>query len=126
MFVLGNFTGAAGQSLPWKIECDVLTRDDWDCVAAVCAPSLPKFKEVWGVPRGGLLFADALAKYRFTRPVIGLLPLIVDDVWTTGHSMCTFAEERLGLRPHQWHGLVAFSRAPTLPEGVRCFMKRDL
>lgn len=123
LFQLGNFTGAAGRSLPWKIECDWLTRDDWTCIAAAAAPRLPRFKDVWGVPKGGLLLADALTKYAVKANVIGLPPLIVDDVWTTGKSMCEFAERALGLGPRDWNGFVLFSRAQQMSDGVSCFWK---
>ena len=125
MFVLGNFTGASGKMLPWKIECDDLTSGDWECIASACVKHLPKFSDVWGVPRGGIIFADVLQKYRYKGPpnVVGLPVLIVDDVWTTGGSMTKFAEETIGLRPGQWIGLVAFARTHVLPENVKAFLK---
>lgn len=123
LFQLGNFSGAAGHSLPWKIECDWLTREDWDCIAAAAAPRLPKFKDVWGVPKGGLILADAMVKYAVKTNIIGLPPLIVDDVWTTGTSMTTFTSRALGLGPRQWNGFVAFSRAAALPDGITAFMQ---
>lgn len=126
LFQLGNFTGAAGQELLWKAECDALCRDDWQCIAAVAAPLLPKFKDVWGVPKGGLLLADALAKYAVKNNVIGLPPLIVDDVWTTGKSMCEFTERALGLGLYDWNGFVLFSRKRDLPDGVKAFWKFGL
>jgi len=125
MFVLGNFTGASGRVLPWKIECDDLTRGDWECIAGACAQYLPKFSVVWGVPRGGLILADVMHKYCYKGPpnVVGLPALIVDDVWTTGSSMNKFVEQTLTLSPGQWIGLVAFARTQTLPEHVHAFMK---
>lgn len=107
---------AAGLSLDWKIDCDSLTDDDWDCIARACMPLLGPFGDVVGVPRGGLKLAEAVERYATSRegPV-----LIVDDVWTTGMSMARHAAG-LGLAMHEWRGLVAFARGP-LPPNVRCF-----
>lgn len=126
LFQLGNFTGAAGQSLPWKIECDAFCLDDWRCIAAIAGPKLPPFTDVWGVPKGGLILAAELSKFAVKRNVIGLPPLIVDDVWTTGKSMCEFTERALGLRPNAWNGFVAFARTGPLPDGIRALWRFGL
>lgn len=83
LFVDGKFKSHAGQELLWKIECDALSASDWDCIAKMVADKF-KFREVHGIPDGGLMFARALKKYevQFSRRI-----LIVDDVYTTGQSM---------------------------------------
>lgn len=107
LFQLGNFTSAAGLKLTWKIECDALTDDDWQCIAAVVGPGLD-FGEVEGVPNGGVKLAHYLKPY-----ATGQGLLIAEDVLTTGNSM---NRHRAG-RPAD--GLVLFSRAILVPPWVR-------
>ena len=98
MFQLGNFTSNSGRFLPWKIECDDLTLKDWACAARLVMDQFG-FGQVEGVPRGGLLFAEALKPY-----VTGGHLLIVDDVLTTGASMEAQRDGRTAL------GVVLFAR----------------
>lgn len=99
IFQQGDFTLASGIKSWWKIECDQLTYDDWQCLARIAIERLPPFSEVIGVPRGGLLFAKALQQYKYEH---GLL-LVVDDVYTTGKSIAKYLKP-VGI------GLVAFAR----------------
>ena len=114
LFRKENFISAAGIELDWKIECDALTQEDWDCIAHVSISKLPPFNLVIGVPRGGLALAKALAPYA---DETAKYPMIVDDVWTTGTSMVNFATERFPI----WRGFVAFNRGILRP-GVNAFM----
>lgn len=82
LFINQPFTAHSGGVLPFKIDCDTLTDDDLATLASAVAAKF-KFSTVIGVPRGGLLFADALLPYCV--PGYGLL--VVDDVLTTGRSM---------------------------------------
>jgi hypothetical protein len=103
LFSRGEFRSAAGLPLAWKIECDSLTPADWECIAYVGSQMLRPFGRVIGVPRGGLALASAMRAY--VTPG-SLVPLVVDDVWTTGTSMCAAAP----VGP--WLGFVAFARGP--------------
>jgi hypothetical protein len=103
LFSRGDFVSAAGLPLAWKIECDSLTDSDWECIAYVGSQMLRPFGRVLGVPRGGLALASAMRAY--VTPG-SLTPLVVDDVWTTGKSMCAAAP----VGP--WIGFVAFARGP--------------
>lgn len=114
LFHSGTFTSAAGLSLTWKIECDVLTDDDWATIAEIASATLPPFRTVLGVPRGGLKLAAYLNRYSSKRGTV----LLVDDVWTTGKSMLKFSKQV----PSDWHGFVAFARGD-LPTNVSCFMQ---
>lgn len=119
LFQLGEFVGASGLTLPYKIECDKLTRSDWRCIAEVAHSHLPAFGQAKGVPRGGTLLGELLNVHRTPK---SRTVLIVDDVWTTGKSLKEFAEEYVK-RHHwcdDWIGFVAFARGP-LPVRVRCF-----
>jgi hypothetical protein len=111
LFRRGQFTGAAGLPLAWKIECDALSPADWECIAYVGSQMLRPFGRVVGVPRGGLALAAAMRAY--VTPGFRT-PLVVDDVWTTGKSMCAAAPGC------PWLGFVAFARGP-LPKNVRAF-----
>ena len=76
------FIGHAGPKLLFKIECDALTDDDLETLAAIIARR-HTFGRVLGIPSGGFRLAHALEKYRSSVDVV----LIVDDVLTTGKSM---------------------------------------
>lgn len=106
LFELGPFTLPSGRNTFFKIECDVLGTDDWAALARLAAELLPPFGGVEGVPRGGVPFADALAKYVI--PTSQTL-LIADDVWVTGLSMERHRNDREAI------GIVAFARNPPLP-----------
>jgi hypothetical protein len=111
LFRMGEFTSAAGLPLAWKIECDALDAQDWECIANVGSRMLLPFGRVLGVPRGGLALAEAMRPY--VTPG-SLVPLVVDDVWTTGTSMCAAAPGC------PWLGFVAFARGALAPN-VKAF-----
>ena len=84
LFKWGGFTGASGKYLPFKIDCDALTNDDWKCIANIVFQQINiPFKTVYGVPSGGFKFAESLIIYE--DPTASNI-LIVDDVWTSGIS----------------------------------------
>lgn len=118
LFQQKDFIGAGGFQLSWKIECDALLLQDWETIAAVCAPQLPKFSKAIGVPRGGRVLAERMDCFAAggNHPV-----LIVDDVWTTGRSMYQFVK-LMNIR-QDWIGFVAFARSRSLPENVKAFLK---
>ena len=83
LFQQGKFISHAGNELNWKIECDALTDEDWDCLARMIHERT-RFGSVYGIPRGGTKLALALEKYITPGHP---LRLVVDDVYTTGKSM---------------------------------------
>src|SRR5687768_15364751 len=87
LFQLGDFTLASGAKSNFKIECDALRSQDWDCLAELLVKKLPPFSEVRGVPRGGLELQYRLKIY--AEPQHNHI-VYVDDVWTTGESMFNF------------------------------------
>ena len=108
LFQRGAFKLHSGDVTTWKVECDALTAEDWEGLAAIALDrfSLAYIQRVIAVPRGGVPFAEAL------RPLIGGVGsvLVVDDVLTTGASM------RATMRQHPGSvGLVAFARGPLPP-----------
>lgn len=104
LFQLGPFTLPSGRVSHFKIECDLLTFEDYKSLARLAIEVLPPFGEVEGVPRGGILFADALRPYITTG---GLL--IADDVWVSGLSMERHRKRRDAI------GIVVFARGPLSP-----------
>ena len=102
LFKKGTFTSAAGILLPWKIECDALTDEDWETLAVIIA-SKCMFGSVFGVPTGGEKLAKALEKY--ITPGLSIR-LVVDDVFTTGKTLSGYIK----LHDIIW---VVFARNPT-------------
>jgi hypothetical protein len=105
LFVNDPFVSHSGLALPFKIDCDALSREDLATLAGIVSGRL-RFRHVHGVPRGGLRFAAALAPY-ITEDGASL---IVDDVLTTGASM---EAARVDLSwCNEIVGIVIFARGP--------------
>lgn len=125
LFRLGQFTLHSGKLADWKIDCDALTIRDWAALAVMAVEILPPFGAVYGIPRGGIFFANALIPHI----TLGEPILIADDVFTTGESMegakewvkNTYSKEAtvLGIL-----GIVAFSRGST-PAWVRSIFTKS-
>lgn len=113
LFTKQNITLHSGNKSDFKIECDALTDEDWDCLAYLISKQI-SFDSVRGVPNGGNKLANALKKYETNtwQQII----LIVDDVLTTGKSMEEMKEKVLS-EPHNKDtiikGAVIFSRGET-------------
>lgn len=109
LFNLGLFALSSGKNSNFKIDCDVLTDEDWDTLAYL---ALKKLKEsfciVVPVPSGGNKFAAALKPFACgwatDQPI-----LIVDDVLTTGASMEGMRRKHEG-NGGTCIGVVAFAR----------------
>jgi hypothetical protein len=105
LFSWGKVRLAGGDESDWKIDCDALSAQDWDCLARLVAARAGPFRVALGVPTGGERLAQALnaLRHKDARPV-----LVVDDVLTTGASMADF---RALLRPDlEVRGAVVFAR----------------
>lgn len=91
LFQLGDFTLSSGAKSGFKFECDAWTDGDVECLAAMIRDMVRPFASVEGVPSGGLRLAKALSKFTsLSGP-----HLIVDDVLTTGGSMCKTFKDRI-------------------------------
>jgi len=119
LFQTGDFTLHSGAKSGWKIECDALTDGDIEALALMLSERLGPFKEVVGVPRGGLRIADAVRKYVTT--YTGNPVLIVDDVLTSGGSM---NELRRSYSTQPVIGAVLFARGET-PVWVTALFQMD-
>jgi orotate phosphoribosyltransferase len=105
LFVTGDFTLHSGAKSRWKIDCDVLTDDDWDTLAVIALERLPPFRITVGIPQGGMKFARALQRYATNREDDPIL--LCDDVLTTGRS---FYDARNGGAEYKVIGVAAFGR----------------
>jgi hypothetical protein len=112
LFKFGSFKSAGGLQLDWKIECDALTPEDWECLARIALPNIGLFSNVISPGGAGQKFADALDQFKSHE---GGPLLIADDVWTTGKSVVGLAERTVGLQGY-WKGVVVFARTPPWPE----------
>ena len=105
LFIHNNVTLNSGLSSDFKIECDALNFQDTETLAYLISKKFI-FKEVHGVPTGGINLANALKKYINKGSAY---TLIVDDVLTTGKSM-EVTRELLKLSADSTYGVVVFSR----------------
>lgn len=80
-FQFGWFASHAGFQLPWKLDFDAFSDEDWAGVAQLIAWKFA-FRAVHGIPRGGVPLARALDRY--CEP--GYPILIVDDMLTSSRS----------------------------------------
>ncbi len=108
LFNWGEFKSHSELILPFKIDCDALSREDIECIARIIA-SQTSFGIVEGIPEGGCRLAAALEQH--ITPDAPFNVLLVDDVLTTGTSM----EQRKAEMPPQTHpddvvGWVIFAR----------------
>lgn len=108
LFVKETFQAHSGDELHWKVECDALTEEDWDCLAYMGSTLMPSFSRAVGVPSGGVPFADALNNYSVQSAEQWL---IVDDVWTTGSSIAEFKTQFMPEELDKSVTLVAFNRS---------------
>jgi len=84
LFIKEDFISHAGLPLTWKVECDALTENDYEALAKIVSEKI-EFRDVKGIPRGGIPFENALKQYSSLKDSDPLL--ICDDVYTTGTSM---------------------------------------
>ena len=123
LFRHGPFRLSSGQETSWKIDCDLLTREDWITLAHVGAQMVPPFCEVEPVPGHNTeVFAQFLLEHAVpaSEAVRGAGILIVDDVLTTGRTM-----ERARAGRRTCWGLVVFSRAVPPPWITAIFRCND-
>ena len=107
IFQLGDFTLHSGQKSNFKIECDTLGCDDYRALAQQVANKF-KFGYVYGVPRGGLEFAEYLKAHIDSKSSD---VLIVDDVLTTASSIEEFKKSLpFRMEPTYTIGVVIFAR----------------
>ena len=112
LFTSGDFISHAGLPLKWKIECDAIRPEEWETLAQMIMEyeTMP-FREVSGIPTGGMALASALDKYK--SPNADDFVLVGDDVWTTGMSMKDHIKENypsyLKAQVKKW---VVFARRP--------------
>ena len=107
LFQSGAFKLNSGKFSNFKIECDALTQDDIDTFAFLISQNY-SFKEVVGVPTGGIRIEEALKKYCTNDDSLPLL--IVDDVLTTGGSMERYKKTKEDLGYNNIIGVVLFAR----------------
>ena len=117
LFVKENFISHAGKELDFKIECDGLSHKDWETLAYIVSKKY-KFRNVIGVPKGGLKLSQPLQRYNdHSSNNI----LIVDDVLTTGMSM-EEVKKKLNSKIYNIIGIVVFARN-SCPEWINPIFK---
>lgn len=110
LFNWGDFTLHSGKQSNFLIDCDTLTDEDLEALAALANYKnfLGSFGKVYGIPNGGLRFAKFMEKYIDKE---SNWTLIVDDVMTTGDSM----REAYDKFQPTAYGLVIFTRTAIYP-----------
>lgn len=121
LFQKKRFTMHSGGVSDFKLECDALTRKDYETLAYMVSRKI-QFKKCFGIPRGGLPFEKALKQYENNNSET---ILIVDDVFTTGGSIIQFKNQLLqdGVINQETdvQVIVVFSRGKLLPNVVSIF-----
>ena len=113
LFKSGDFKSHSGLDLSWKIEMDALSDSEWFTIKKMIMEYSPPFKEVVGIPEGGVKLGNLLNEHATgdeKDPVC-----IVDDVLTTGESMEYFLSQyqrNRRLMPFMAIGWVVFARGP--------------
>ena len=118
LFQHGDFKLSSGNKSTWKIDCNVLSNDDWITLARLIRDRV-EFQAVFGVPTGGHKLAAEL--YHYSQPTKDALPvLIVDDVLTTGASITRLRDQF----KYPTVGYVVFARGKC-PEDVHALFQLD-
>lgn len=119
LFNLDDFTLHSGAKSNWKIDCDALSTGDIEALAEMIRQLVGPFREVRGIPCGGLRLEDALKVHRVRHGTIQTVRpadlLLVDDVLTTGDSMERAREAALADGFRDIVGSVLFVRGPRPP-----------
>ena len=119
-----NFKSHSGLNLNWKIECEALSHLEWYTISKMIMELSSPFKEVVGIPRGGVKLSELLNEFATGNekdPVC-----IVDDVLTTGESMEYFLEQySRNRRPCVAIGWVVFARVQT-PSWVQALFQMPI
>lgn len=122
LFEQGDFTLHSGEKSKYRINCERLSDDDIAMVARRLAEMVPPFSTVEGVPTGGLRLAEAMKTHYAVGPGTHL---IVDDVWTTGHSIAAARDAYTGGLPV--YAAVIFKRGVgSTPMWVHWFCDIDI
>ena len=116
LFIREDFISHAGLTLTWKVECDALTDNDYEALAKIVSEKL-SFRDVKGIPRGGIPFEKAL-KPDCTNDENDPL-LIADDVYTTGTSMREVYEEGA-------IGIVVFARNEITDDWIKAIWQLSI
>ena len=104
-----DFKSHSGLDLSWKIECDGVSKKEWQCLSEMIMDYQKRpFQAAIGIPRGGVMIGSYLNQYSTENPDDPIL--IVDDVLTTGGSMEEFKRERMFRNPTKYIGWVVFAR----------------
>ena len=105
-----DFISHAGLPMKWKIECDALTENDWECLTQMIIELEPqKWRAAVGIPRGGIPLGMALNKFGTGNPDHPIL--IADDVYTTGTSFKDYKQQHYANEyTLEW---CVFARKPT-------------
>ena len=122
LFERGDFTLHSGERSKYRINCDRLSDEDIAMVAKRLSEIVPPYSSVEGIPTGGLRLAEAMKAHFAVGPGCHL---IVDDVWTTGHSMAAAVDDYVG--PGPVYGAVIFNRGVgSTPMWLTCFCDIDI
>jgi orotate phosphoribosyltransferase len=106
LFECGDFTLASGKKSDFKIHIEGLGNVNVEALAEKIAKSF-QFRLAVGVPKGGSYFAHCL-NMRATKGA--KVVLLVDDVYTTGGSICDLRQTLHFSKDVDVYGVVIFAR----------------
>ena len=122
LFQYGEFTLHSGSASEFRINAEALDETSIATLAGMIARRVGKFRDVVGIPQGGIPLAAALIPYREGDGPL----LVVDDVLTTGRSMEEFRAIRYIPDDNDIIGFVIFDRSGgKRPSWVRALFTLD-
>ncbi len=123
LFRMGEFKLHSGQESDFKIDCEALNDGDWYNLAWLIHKRLGPFRIAVGIPAGGIRLAEALQHFCTDDPRHPLV--LVDDVYSTGASMCEAREQALH-NVENVVGVVLFARNPVKESWIRAVFTMTL
>ena len=114
LFQYGKFSLSSRRQSRLKLECNALTSADLDTCALLLQYILPAFDFAVGVSTGGDALAYRMQAFQTVETLNPRQILIIDDVFTTGASICKERDKLKKKGPTAViFGAVIFARAPT-------------
>ena len=100
-----DFISHAGVPLSWKLECEALSIAEWSCLAKMILEYEKRpFSIAMGIPRGGVLLANALDRYGNIMPG---WPIADGNTYAASSALIDFGDGSLKIFASQASGAIS-------------------